>query len=334
MDEMTHASPAATRILPAATALDEAAALVRAGEPVAVPTETVYGLAADATDARAVARVYEIKGRPRFNPLIVHVADRAMAQTIATFPEAATRLAATFWPGALTLVLPKAPGSPVCDLVTAGLDTVALRMPQGFASQLIAETGVPLAAPSANTSGRLSPTWAEAVANDLGARVRLIVDDGVCPVGVESTIVKVDTDGTLTLLRPGGVAVEDIEAAADAAVRRPQAGHTVEAPGMLASHYAPDARVRINAEQVSPDEGLLAFGPTRIAGASEAAAIMNLSPTGDLREAAATLFAALAALDREVARIACEPVPMHGLGEAVNDRLARAAAPRGETPDA
>lgn len=325
---MAPVSAAAARILPARSALDEAARLVHAGQPVAVPTETVYGLAADATNAEAVARIYEIKGRPRFNPLIVHVADAAMAETIATFPPAARVLIRAFWPGALTLVLPAKPGSPVCDLVTAGLDTVALRMPQGFAARLIAETAVPLAAPSANTSGRLSPTTAGAVADDLGARVALIADDGVCPVGVESTILKVGEDGALTLLRPGGVTVEDIEAVAGKAVIRPRASGAVEAPGMLASHYAPAARLRMNASRVEPGEGLLAFGPARIECASDAAAIVNLSPSGDLREAASTLFTALAALDRKVDSIACEPVPMEGLGEAINDRLARAAAPR------
>ena len=328
MNDMAPPEPAAARILPAQAALDEAARLVRAGVPVAVPTETVYGLAADATNAEAVARIYETKGRPRFNPLIVHVADRAMAGTLAIFPPAATVLAEAFWPGALTLVLPKKPGSPVCDLVTAGLGTVALRMPQGFAARLIAETGLPLAAPSANTSGRLSPTSAKAVADDLGARVALIVDDGTCPVGVESTILKAEKDGALTLLRPGGVTADEIEAVAGRPVLRPRAGAGIEAPGMLASHYAPDAPLRLNASHVEDGEGLLAFGPNRIQDASRAAAIVNLSPSGDLREAAATLFAALAALDRKCDRIACEPVPTGGLGEAINDRLARAAAPR------
>ena len=298
------------------------------GRLVAFPTETVYGLGADALNADAVQRVFALKGRPSTNPLIVHVAGRAMAEAFADFPPAAVTLAEAFWPGALTLVLPAKPGSPVCGLVTAGLGTVALRMPQGFAARLIAETGVPLAAPSANTSGRLSPTSAKAVAADLGARVALIVDDGTCPVGVESTILKVDGNGVLTLLRPGGVTAEEIEAVAGRPVLRPEANAGIEAPGMLASHYAPDAPLRMNASRVESGEGLLAFGPNRIEGASQAAAIVNLSPAGDLREAAATLFAALAALDRKCERIACEPVPMDGLGEAINDRLARAAAPR------
>jgi L-threonylcarbamoyladenylate synthase len=316
-------------MLPAAAALDAAGMLVRAGEPVAVPTETVYGLAADATNGKAVARIYEIKGRPRFNPLIVHVADRTMAERIAVFPPLARKLADAFWPGALTLVLPRAPDSPVHELVTAGLDTVALRMPKGFAARLIEKTGRPLAAPSANTSGKLSATSAQAVAFDLGGKVALIVDDGVCDVGLESTIVKVETDGGLTLLRPGGIAADEIERVAGVVLARREGQGAVEAPGMLESHYAPNAPLRMNALSVEPGEGLLAFGPKRIAGAGEAAAIVNLSPSGDLHEAAATLFAALAALDGKAMRIACEPVPMDGLGEAINDRLQRAAAPRG-----
>ncbi len=315
-------------ILPAEMALEEAVRLVHAGVPVAVPTETVYGLAADATNGAAVARIFEIKGRPRFNPLIVHVADLEMARTIAVFSPLARRLAGAFWPGALTLVLPKAPGSPVHDLVTAGLDTVAVRMPKGFAATLIAATGKPLAAPSANSSGRLSATSAHAVANDLGGRVALVVDDGVCDVGLESTIVKVGADGSLALLRPGGITAQEIEAVAGVPLARREGPGAIEAPGMLESHYAPNAPLRMDAQGVLPGEGLLAFGPKRIAGADKAAAIVNLSPAGDLREAAATLFAALAALDAKARRIACEPVPMAGLGEAINDRLARAAAPR------
>lgn len=317
-----------TRILPAGSALEEAARLVLASEPVAVPTETVYGLAADATNGAAVARIYEIKGRPRFNPLIVHVADRAMAERIAVFPPLARKLADAFWPGALTLVLPKAPDCPAHGLVTAGLDTIAVRMPRGFAAALIEKTGRPLAAPSANTSGRLSATSAGAVASDLGDKVALIVDDGICDVGLESTIVKVEADNGLTLLRPGGISAQDIENVAGVKLARPAGGGAVEAPGMLESHYAPNAPLRMNAERVEPGEGLLAFGPKRIAGAGEAAAIANLSPSGDLREAASTLFAALATLDRKAKRIACEPIPMEELGEAINDRLARAAAPR------
>lgn len=314
-------------IVEASRAMEMAAAEVRAGRPLAVPTETVYGLAADATDGEAVARIYETKGRPSFNPLIVHVSGMEMARHIARFSPLAERLAEAFWPGPLTLVLPKADDCPVAPLVTAGLDTIALRWPRGFTAALVAETGLPLAAPSANTSGRLSPTTAAAVQADLGSRIQLIVDDGPCAVGLESTIVKID-GSAVTLLRPGGVDATDIEAVTGSPLMRPEPGGAVLAPGMLLSHYAPDAALRLDATSVLPGEGLLAFGPTRIAGASEAACTVNLSETGNLREAAANLFSALATLDAAASRIACEPVPAQGLGEAINDRLARAAAPR------
>lgn len=315
-------------IIPEDQALERACELILAGRPVAVPTETVYGLAADATNGEAVARIYEAKGRPRFNPLIVHVCDRAMAEEIGVFDPVSARLAEKFWPGPLTLVLPLKAGAPVSPLVTAGLDTVGMRMPLGFAARLAARTGRPIAAPSANASGRVSPTTAAAVDAGLGDRIPLIVDGGATAVGVESTIVKVE-DGVARLLRPGGVAAEEIEAVLGAPLVRGNATAAVEAPGMLASHYAPNAAVRLNATEVRGGEALLAFGPKRIAGAREAVAMENLSETGDLREAAAILFSHLAALDRSGARaIAVEPVPMRGLGEAINDRLARAAAPR------
>ncbi|CAG0963334.1 Threonylcarbamoyl-AMP synthase [Rhizobiaceae bacterium] len=315
-----------TEILPAGEALPRAVELLRAGEVVALPTETVYGLAGDATSGAAVARIFEAKGRPRFNPLIVHVASMAMAEDIAVFDPLSRKLAATFWPGPLTLVLPLRPGSVVHPLVTAGLDTVALRMPRGFASSLIAAFGRPLAAPSANSSGRVSATTAEAVVADLGDRIPLVVDGGATTVGLESAIVKV-ADGRIVLLRPGGVAADDIEAAAGMPLERGATG--IQAPGMLSSHYAPGAAVRTDASGVSEGEALLAFGPLRIAGAERARAVLNLSPAGDLREAAANLFSHLHALDRSgAATIAVEPVPNSGLGEAINDRLARAAAPR------
>jgi L-threonylcarbamoyladenylate synthase len=315
-----------TEILPAEEALPRAVELLRAGEVVALPTETVYGLAGDATNGAAVARIFEAKGRPRFNPLIVHVATMAMAEEIADFDPLSRRLAASFWPGPLTLVLPLRPGAAVHPLVAAGLDTVALRMPRGFASGLIAALGRPLAAPSANSSGRVSATTAEAVVADLGDRIPLVVDGGATPVGLESTIVRVVGD-RVVLLRPGGVAAEDIEAVAGVPLRRGAEG--VQAPGMLASHYAPGAAVRTDAASVGDGEALLAFGPHRIAGAERASAVLNLSPTGDLREAAANLFSHLHALDRSGAgTIAVEPVPRSGLGEAINDRLARASAPR------
>lgn len=319
-----------TEILPAEEALPRAVELLRAGEVVALPTETVYGLAGDATNGAAVARIFEAKGRPRFNPLIVHVATMAMAEEIADFDPLSRRLAASFWPGPLTLVLPLRPDSAVHPLVAAGLDTVALRMPRGFAASLIAALGRPLAAPSANSSGRVSATTAEAVVADLGDRIPLVVDGGATPVGLESTIVRVVGD-RVVLLRPGGVAADDIGSVAGVPLQRGAEG--IRAPGMLASHYAPGAAVRTDAASVRAGEALLAFGPRRIAGAERASAVLNLSPSGDLREAAANLFSHLHALDRSGAgTIAVEPVPHSGLGEAINDRLARAAAPR-EMPE-
>lgn len=315
------------RVVDVSQAMEPALALLRAGEIVAIPTETVYGLAGDATNGIAVARIFEAKGRPRFNPLIAHVCDRQMAGRLAVLDPLSARLADAFWPGPLTLVLPHRPASGVHPLVTAGLDTIAVRMPRGFGNELIARLGRPLAAPSANTSGRISGTSAAAVAADLGERVPLVVDGGPAPVGVESTIVKVE-DGRVRLLRPGGVSAEEIEAVIGVPVLR-SAATRVEAPGMLASHYAPRARLRLGATGVRPGEALLGFGPKRAPGADRAAAMLNLSETGDLREAAANLFAHLGALDRSgVAVIAVEPVPMTGLGEAINDRLSRAAAPR------
>lgn len=313
-------------ILAADQALERAVNLFEAGAVVAIPTETVYGLAADATNGEAVARIFEVKGRPRFNPLIAHVCDMAMAERIAIFDPLSRTLARAFWPGPLTIVLPQRTGSGIHPLVTAGLGTIALRMPRGFGARAIARLGRPLAAPSANSSGRISATSAAAVEADLGGKIALIVDGGPTPVGLESTILKVE-DGALRLLRPGGVAAEEIEKAAGMPLRRGAA--TVEAPGMLASHYAPDAAVRLNADSVRPGEALLAFGPHRATGADKAVAALNLSETGDLREAAANLFSHLFALDRSgAATIAAEPIPADGLGEAINDRLARAAAPR------
>jgi len=313
------------RIVQAQDALDEAAAAIEAGGLVAIPTETVYGLAADATSGEAVARIFEAKGRPRFNPLIAHVDTMEMAERIGRFDALSRRLAEAFWPGPLTIVLPLVDRASVHPLVTAGLDTVALRMPMGFASSLIRRLGRPLAAPSANSSGKVSCTTAQAVEADLGARIGLIVDGGQTPVGVESTIVKVE-DGRLLLLRPGGVTAEDLERIAPV-IRR--TGGAIQAPGMLASHYAPVAGVRLDAGEVRDGEVLLAFGPVRARDSERAAATLNLSPSGDLREAAANLFSHLQALDRSGAGvIAVEPIPRHGLGEAINDRLARAAAPR------
>ena len=314
-------------ILKTGEAMERALDLLEAGQVVAIPTETVYGLAGDATNGEAVARIFEAKGRPRFNPLIAHVSGMAMARTIADFDPLSQKLADAFWPGPLTLVLPLARGSAVHPLVTAGLDTIALRMPQGFGSLLIARLGRPLAAPSANSSGRITATTAQAVEADLGNRIPLIVDGGPTEVGLESTIVKVE-GAMVRLLRPGGIAAEIIEAAAGRQLLRGGAAG-VQAPGMLASHYAPRAAVRIGAAKVLPGEALLAFGPKRAEDAGTAVAMLNLSPSGDLREAAANLFSHLQRLDRSGAGIiAVEPVPHAGLGEAINDRLRRAAAPR------
>ena len=308
-------------------AMQRALALLEAGEVVAIPTETVYGLAGDATNGVAVARIFEVKGRPRFNPLIAHVADIDMAARIGVFDPISTRLAQSFWPGPLTLVLPLRPGAGIHPLVTAGLDTVALRMPKGFGNALIGRFGRPLAAPSANSSGRISATTAQAVADDLGDRIRLVVDGGPTPVGLESTIVKAE-GGALRLLRPGGIPADEIELAAGARLLRGAAAG-IEAPGMMTSHYAPTAGLRLNAAQVREGEALLAFGPARAEGWRNAVLVRNLSPAGDLKEAAANLFAHLKELDRSgAATIAAEPVPFEGLGEAINDRLARAAAPR------
>ncbi|RWL44789.1 MAG: threonylcarbamoyl-AMP synthase [Mesorhizobium sp.] len=316
-------------ILTVGEAMEQALALLQAGEVVAIPTETVYGLAGDATNGVAVARIFEAKGRPRFNPLIAHVADRAMADRIAVFDPLSAKLAEAFWPGPLTLVLPHRADRGIHPLVTAELDTIALRMPRGFGGELIARLGRPLAAPSANSSGRISGTTAQAVAADLGDRIKLVVDGGATPVGLESTILKVE-HGKLRLLRPGGIGAEEIEAVAGAKLSRGAAG--IEAPGMLASHYAPGAAMRLNVQQIVRGEALLAFGRSRAEGWQDAAAIRNLSEAGDLREAASNLFAFMQALDRSGAKtIAVEPIPFEGLGEAINDRLARAAAPRDKT---
>lgn len=310
-------------------ATDAALAALSHGEPIAIPTETVYGLAADATNAYAISNIYEKKGRPRFNPLICHVANLAMAEEYGVFDAVSRKLALAFWPGPLTLVVPLKPGSPIHPLATAGLSSVGLRVPAGFAGRLISRFGKPLAAPSANTSGRISPTTALDVEDDLGPKLRVILDGGPTRVGVESTILKSDEDG-LHLLRPGGLSVDDIERVSGTKVLR-HIGHdaAIEAPGMLASHYAPNAKVRLNAGRVSLGEALVNFGNAPITDADKAVARFDLSPSGNLREAAANLFSTLRAADRSGAfSIAVAPVPMTGLGEAINDRLTRAAAPR------
>ena len=311
-------------------AIEKACGVLSDGEPVAIPTETVYGLAADATNADAISRIYEMKGRPRFNPLICHVSDMAMAEAHVAFDPISRRLAESFWPGPLTLILPQQPQSSVHALASAGLDTLGIRMPEGFSRRVIARFGRPLAAPSANTSGKISPTSAAHVEADLGPRLKLILDAGPAEIGLESTIIKVE-GGKLRLLRPGGLDAAAIEALTGLPVERPEtAGATIEAPGMLASHYAPGAAVRLNAEDVRRGEALIRFGGKALPGESEAAIVLDLSPGGNLREAAANLFDYMKRADASgAATIAFGPVPGEGLGEAIIDRLQRAAAPRG-----
>ena len=324
-----------TRVVKAdAGAIKAAAQCLAAGGLVAFPTETVYGLGADATNGQAIARLYAAKGRPSFNPLIAHVGDIAAARRLARFDAAAERLAAAFWPGPLTLVLPKTADCPVADLATAGIDSIAVRVPDHpVARELIAAFGKPVVAPSANRSGHLSPTTAAHVLADLRGRIDLVVDGGPTSVGIESTIIA--CLGEPMLLRPGGLARAEIEKLLGCPLAEaPQAdmadeGEAPLAPGMLASHYAPKTRLRLDAKTVGVGEALLAFGPMRPAGAEQAAAMLNLSVRGDLVEAAANLFSHLRRLDASgAAAIAVMSVPREGLGEAINDRLARAAAPR------
>lgn len=317
-------------IVPLSTkAVDEAVSLLAEGMLVALPTETVYGLAADAANGEAVAGIFTVKGRPHFNPLIAHVANRDMAEKYVNIDPISARLIEAFWPGPLTLVLPLKKDASIHPLVTAGLPTLAIRNPKGAFADIVTLLGRAVVAPSANRSGRLSPTTAKTVADDLGERISLIVDGGPCAVGVESTIVKIDADKVF-LLRPGGLAAEEIENILGRKLIRLDQRAAIEAPGMMQSHYAPQAQVRINAHYVEEHEVLLAFGPKRIAHAEKASAVLNLSPSGNMQEAAANLFAFLKQLDREnIKAIAVEPIPLYGLGEAINDRLQRAAAPRG-----
>ena len=310
-----------------AGAAERGARCLADGGLVAFPTETVYGLGADATNADAIARLYLAKGRPAFNPLIAHVADRVAAAGIAEFDADADRLAAKFWPGPLTLVLPKATTCDVADLATAGLDTIAVRIPaHPFAARLVAALGKPVVAPSANRSGHVSPTSAAHVRSDLAGRIDMIIDGGSTEVGLESTIVA--CLGRPRLLRPGGIPRAAIEAALDATLDDAAADAAKPlAPGMLASHYAPRTKVRLNATALEAGEALLAFGAKVVPGAERAVAVLNLSERGDLSEAATRLFGHLRALDALMAtEIAVMPIPHDGLGEAINDRLRRAAA--------
>jgi L-threonylcarbamoyladenylate synthase len=317
--------PRATRIVAAdASGIGEAARLLRDGRLVAFPTETVYGLGANALDERAVSAIFEAKERPRFNPLIVHVHDRAEADELVAFTPLAAELAQAFWPGALTLVLKRREPSPLAFLVSAGLDTAALRAPaHPVARALIDAAGVPIAAPSANRAGSVSPTTAADVAEELNGRVELILDAGPCPIGLESTVIGFARQSPV-LLRLGAISRDAIENIAGP-LAEPGTG-TVQASGMMTSHYAPRARLRLDAHDVNPREALLAFG----AGVPKTSApIRNLSVGGDLTEAAANFFAMLRQLDNTgVDAIAVMPIPNRGLGEAINDRLQRAAAPR------
>jgi len=313
--------PFATEVCPPdTTGIAKAAALIERGLPVAIATETVYGLAADATNGEAVARIYAAKGRPAFNPLIVHVETLAQAEQIARFDSAARRLAAAFWPGPLTLVLPLAARSPIALLATAGLPTVAVRMPSHPAMRmLLAASGRPLAAPSANASGGISPTCAAHVLRSLAGRIPLVIDAGPTTLGLESTIVACTADG-LRLLRPGPVPADTISDAAGLPVASASTG-AITSPGQMASHYAPSKPLRLNASRARAGEWLIGFGATP--------GDVTLSASGDPIEAAARLFALLHDADAgPAAAIAVAPIPADGIGAAINDRLRRAAAPR------
>ena len=295
---------------------------IRAGRLVAFPTETVYGLGGDATNGEAVAAIFEAKGRPRFNPLIVHVPDMIAARRIGDFDKRTEELASRFWPGPLTLVVKRRADSGISELASAGLETVAIRMPaHRGARTFLAEANRPLAAPSANRSGKISPTTAQHVADELGDAVALILDGGACEVGLESTVLDMSGETPL-LLRPGGAALEELEEALGRKIEIAGPGAAIASPGMLESHYAPGLPLRMDARKAEAGEALLGFGPAP-------AATLNLSERGDLREAAANLFAMLRALDRpDFAAIAVMPIPEQGLGRAINDRLRRAATPR------
>ncbi|WP_421952464.1 L-threonylcarbamoyladenylate synthase [Pelagibacterium sp.] len=305
--------------------IEDAAALLQRGQLCAFATETVYGLGADATNSDAVLKIYETKGRPRFNPLISHCADMEMAGRFGDFSPLARSLADAFWPGPLTLVVPVKPGAGLSDLVTAGLDTVGLRVPaHPMAREMIAALGRPVAAPSANPSGKLSPTTADHVRTAFAGAVP-VLDGGPCQRGLESTILAV-TDEAVTQLRAGALAREEIEAFLGRPIALATPNAAITAPGMLKSHYAPNAPLRLEVAAPEPSEAYLAFGP----GTAHAGPLLNLSETGDLREAARNLFSHLARLDASGAKsIAVAPIPQAGLGEAINDRLERAAAPRG-----
>ena len=304
--------------------IERAAEALAKGEIVAFPTETVYGLGANALDAAAVAKVFAAKERPRFNPLIVHVLGLDEAESYAAVNETARRLMKAFWPGPLSLVLPRQRGCVISDLVSAGLDTIALRAPSHPVARALLEAAkLPIAAPSANRSGRVSPTTADHVEAELGTLPAMILDGGSCALGLESIVLGVDGD-EVTLLRLGALPREEIEPVLGRKLARPEAGSHVTSPGQLATHYAPATPLRLAARSVHSGEALLAFGPhaPKFSGP-----MINLSPRGDLVEAAANFFAALRTLDAAgVDAIAVMPIPSHGLGEAINDRLKRACS--------
>ena len=309
---------------PSADNIERAARCLKAGDLVAFPTETVYGLGADATNDKAVAKIFTAKGRPDFNPLIVHLPDLESAQKIVEFDEMALLLAQRFWPGALTLVLPRKKDCPISLLASAGLDTLAVRVPANpLALDLLNTCGLPLAAPSANPSGQISPTQAKHVADGLDDKIAIILDGGTCKIGVESTVVGFDDDSNIVLLRPGGVTKEQLQTICPT-VTEANKDSAITSPGMLTSHYAPSCPVRLNATEKQKDEAFLGFGREY-----EEMSTINLSIAGDLTEATANLFSALHLLDEEGYKsIAVAPIPMVGLGVAINDRLQRAAAPR------
>jgi L-threonylcarbamoyladenylate synthase len=311
------------KLLPDAGGYTRASAILAEGGLVAFPTETVYGLGGDARNDMAVARIFEAKGRPRFNPLIVHVDSVETAKRYVEWSETADRRASAFWPGPLTMVLPIRHDTGLSPLVTAELSTLAIRVPEHpVARALLAEFDGPVAAPSANPSGKISPTTAEHVDKGLSGRIEAILDGGACGVGLESTILGLA--GTPTLLRPGGLPVEALEQALGENLALHQSGDPLTAPGQMTSHYAPGASIRLNATTLNAGEMLLGFGPVE-----PVEATMNLSPAGDVTEAAANLFHHLHTMDALGPKtIAVSPIPDHGLGRAINDRLRRAAAPR------
>ena len=306
---------------------------LKAGGLVAIPTETVYGLAGDATNGMAVAKIFEMKKRPQFNPLIAHVCNLEMAQNVGIFDKLSLKLAHKFWPGPLTLVVNKYPKSQVHDLVSGGLDTIAIRCPGGLARQLIEEFGAPLAAPSANRSGHVSPTRAAHVASEFGDEDIIVLDGGACDVGIESTIVRV-MDEKIIFLREGSITHEELSQFPNSNVEAVSANAPIQAPGMMISHYAPRSKLVVNCHEADASSAVLSFGAQAVRGAYDRNAHENLSASANLREAASNLYSHIRKLD-ELGRdkICVAPIPFVGLGIAINDRLTRAAAPRKNTTD-